>query len=106
MSQKNRIAAVGEPQSMLLFRAMGVRTFETRTREEAEAAVNRAARDGAKVIYITERAAEGLEETLQRYAGEPYPAIVPIPGSEGSLGRGQAALKADMEKAVGMDIGE
>ncbi len=104
MSMPSKIAAVGEADSMLLFRAMGVQTYETHTPQETEKAVTKAAREGAAVIYITERAAQGIGETLERYRLQPFPAIIPIPGSEGSLGTGQAALKADMEKAIGMDI--
>ena len=41
------------------------------------------ARDNFAVIFITESVAKDMEETLERYE---YPAIILIPGNQGSLG--------------------
>ena len=51
-----------------------------------------------------ENLARDLEHEIARYKDVPSPAIIFIPGREGLLGLGQAALKAAVEKAVGTDI--
>jgi V/A-type H+-transporting ATPase subunit F len=72
--------------------------------EEVSRAVNRLAKDGAQVIFITERAAALIPETLDKYRSQPLPAIIPIPGSRGNTGFGMRQLRANVEKAIGADI--
>ena len=48
--------------------------------------------------------AQELQRDIDRYKDNPKPAIILIPGREGSLGLGQSALKAAVERAVGSDI--
>ena len=45
-----------------------------------------------------------LEEELVRYRDLPIPAIVSIPGQEGSSGYGMNNLRRAVERAVGTDI--
>ncbi len=56
------------------------------------------------IIYVEENLAQYLEHEIARYKDVPSPAIILIPGREGPLGLGQSALKAAVEKAVGIDI--
>ena len=56
------------------------------------------------VIYITEPAAELVEETIAVYKTEPFPAIIPIPNRFGSKGIGLKGIKDNIEKAIGADI--
>lgn len=100
----SKIAAVGDRDSILLFRSVGARTFAADGQEAVEKAIHRCAREGVAVIYITEEAASLVPETMARYANEPYPMIIPIPGQSGSHGFGAAQIKRNMEKAVGSDI--
>ena len=41
---------------------------------------------------------------IDKFKDDPTPAIILIPGREGSLGLGQAALKDAIERAVGADF--
>ena len=41
---------------------------------------------------------------IARFAAEPLPAIIPIPGASGANGFGMRAVRAIVEKAVGVDI--
>ena len=43
-------------------------------------------------------------EAVDRYKTAQIPAIIPIPGREGSLGLGIASVKKSVERAVGADI--
>ncbi|MEG1396542.1 MAG: V-type ATP synthase subunit F, partial [Oscillospiraceae bacterium] len=55
-------------------------------------------------IYLTEQLAQHLEPEIARYKDEMKPAIIMIPGKEGSLGIGMANVKKSVERAVGADI--
>jgi V/A-type H+-transporting ATPase subunit F len=56
------------------------------------------------VIYLTEQLAVKMEDVLARYKDEVRPAIILIPGREGSLGVGKANIQRSIERAVGADI--
>ena len=98
------MAAVGERDTLQAFKAMGIAVLTAERAEEASHAVNKLAREGVAVIFITERAAAQIPETLERYRTEPFPAIIPIPGSRGNTGLGMRQLRANAEKAIGADI--
>ena len=99
------IAAIGDRASVMIFQALGVETvFTTGDPADTERAIHRLAKAGCAVIYITEQAADTVPEALARYKTAPFPAIIPIPGREGSLGLGIASVKKSVERAVGADI--
>jgi len=104
MSKNTSIAAVGDRESVMLFRALGVETVYVNGAKETESAVHRLAREGVKVIYITEQAAEAAADIIERYKTEPFPAIIPIPGRTGTTGLGMRVIRENVEKAVGADI--
>lgn len=74
------------------------------TRDEIERAIHRLAREGTAIIYITEPAALKASEAIDRYKAETFPAIIPIPNRDGSLGVGTSNIKSNIEKAIGADI--
>ena len=43
-------------------------------------------------------------DEVDEYADLRTPAIIPIPGKEGSLGIGMTSVKKSVERAVGSDI--
>ena len=101
---KNKMGAVGPKDAVLAFRALGIEVIPVETPEETSQAVFRLAQQGYAVIFITEQEAASIPETLDRYKSQPLPAIIPIPGSQGAIGYGMAALNANVEKAVGANI--
>lgn len=86
------------------FRAAGLDVFPVSEPAETAHTINRLAQHGYAVILITEEAASAVPDTLRRYKAEPLPAIIPIPGTNGSDGTGMAALRANVERAVGANI--
>lgn len=99
-----KMAAVGERDAVLAFAAVGLTVEPVETPDEASQAVNRLAREGYSIILVTEKTAKGIQETISKYKTSPTPAIIPIPGAGGTDGYARAAMKANMEKAVGADI--
>lgn len=99
------IAAIGDRESVMIFKALGVETvYTTDDPRDTERAIHRLAKAGCSVIYITEQAADTVPEALDRYKTAPFPAIIPIPNRMGSTGAGMRGIRANVEKAVGADI--
>ena len=99
-----KIAVIGDRDSILGFRALGLDTHFADTPEEAAPVLRRLAREDAAVIYITESLAQGLEADIRQLGDKTTPAIIVIPGRQGSLGLGMNSLRRAVERAVGANI--
>ena len=99
-----KIAVLGDKDSVLGFRALGLDVFPAENAEQARPILHRLAKEGYAIIYLTEQLAAGLGAEMARYKDELTPAIILIPGKEGSLGIGMENIKTAVERAVGADI--
>ncbi|MDI9514548.1 MAG: V-type ATP synthase subunit F [Clostridiaceae bacterium] len=99
-----KVGVIGERDSVLGFKAVGFDVYPVISREEASERLTHLADSGYAVIYITEQFASMITEDIERYRFSRFPAIVPIPGNQGSLGIGMSSVKKSVEKAVGADI--
>ena len=100
-----KIAVLGDRDSVLGFKALGLDTHFVETTEEARAALHRLAKEDYAIIYITEQLAGDIGADIDRYKSSVTPAVILIPGKTGSLGLGARALQSAIERAVGADIG-
>ena len=100
----DRIAVVGDWNSILGFRALGLETVPVKDAQEAKEAVRRLAKEEYAVIYLTEQLAKDMVDTLRRYKDALRPAIILIPGREGSLGIGKSNIESAIKRAIGTDI--
>ena len=100
----NKIAVVGDRDSVLGFKALGLEVFPAQAGEEAKPILRQLAKEDYGIVYLTEQVALQLPEELQRYQDALTPAIILIPGKEGPLGLGMAQVKRCVERAVGADI--
>ncbi len=99
-----KIAVLGDKDSVLGFKALGLDTFPVESVDEAKKTLHELARGNYAVVYLTEQLGVYMEAELARYKDELTPAIILIPGKEGSLGIGMANVKRAVERAVGADI--
>ena len=99
-----KIAVLGERQTVVGFKALGLSTYPVDSADDARTTLHRIAKENFAVIYVTETLAVELEQDINRYKDELTPAIILIPGKEGSLGIGAANIKKAVERAVGADI--
>ena len=104
MAAAYSIAVVGDWQSVMGFRALGLDTYPVTAPEEAREIIHRLAKEDCAVIYLTEQLAAKLGDVIARYKDELKPAIILIPGREGSLGIGKETLQSSIERAVGAEI--
>lgn len=100
----HRIGVVGDKDSILAFKALGVDVFPVITKEEARKAVDNLVGEEYGIIFITEQIAALIEETIERYNRELLPAIILIPNNQGSLGIGISKINEYVEKAIGSNI--
>ena len=100
----NKIGVIGGRDSVLGYRALGLDTYIAESGEQAMNAIHRMAKENYASIYITEHLAAQIPAEIERRRGELTPAVILIPGREGSLGIGTAGVHAAAEKAVGADI--
>ena len=98
------IAVVGDWDSVMGFRALGLEACPASTPENAREEIKRLATEDYAVIYLTETLAKAMPDVLERYKDELRPAIILIPGREGSLGIGKDNIQRAIERAVGADI--
>lgn len=101
-----KIAVIGGRETVMGFKALGLDTFPASDAAEAAQALRTVTRDNVDyaIIYIEENLAAQLTHEIDKFKDSPTPAIILIPGREGSIGLGQSALKAAVERAVGTNI--
>ena len=99
-----KIAVLGDRDSVLGFRALGLDVFPTEDTDAGRRTLHRLAQEDYAVIYITEQLAQELSAEIARYQDDMLPAVILIPGKGGALGLADRALHAAVERAVGADI--
>jgi len=104
MANTYRIAVIGDWESVMGFRALGLDTYPVTSVAEAKEQVRELAKTDCAVIYLTEQLAKDMDDVISRYKDELRPAIILIPGREGSLGIGKDNIQRAIERAVGADI--
>ena len=86
MDKRTQIAIIGDRDSVLLAKAVGLGVYDESDPERAEKLIYRLAREGCKVIFLTEPLYENCGEAITKFKSEPYPAIIPVPDSRGHKG--------------------
>lgn len=99
-----KIGVVGEKDAVIAFLSLGMTVSAVENINEAIQSVDSMARQGYGLIFLTETFAKDMEETLLRYQNQMIPAVILIPGTQGSLGIGLEKIRDNVEKAVGVDI--
>lgn len=101
-----KIAVIGGGDTVMGFKALGLETYPAADAAEAGRVLKSLTRDSDEyaIIYIEESFAAELSAEINKFKDSPTPAIILIPGREGSIGLGQSALKAAVERAVGTNI--
>lgn len=99
-----KIGVIGDKDSILAFKALGIDVFPVVSAEEARRQVDSLARDRYGIIFITEQVAELIPETIQRYNNQIVPAVILIPNNQGTLNIGMDKINKNVEKAIGSNI--
>jgi len=101
-----RVAAIGEADIILPFKAIGVETHPIKDVEEARQILNELIKKEVGIIFVTDEFAHKLKDCFEKTKETPLPSIISIPGSKVSTGFAVARVRALVRRAVGVDIME
>lgn len=101
---ENKIAVIGDYDSIYGFAALGLNIFPVNEPDVARKKLITLANSGYGIIYITEELAMVLEDKINEYRDKMSPAIIQIPGVKGNTGAGIMSVRKSVEQAVGSDI--
>ncbi len=99
-----KIAVIGDKDSILGFKTIGVDTYPVTSSEKALAVIKKLVAEEYGVIFITEELAAEITDVIDELNRRFLPAVVLIPNSKGTLGIGMEQIKHNVEKAIGADI--
>lgn len=99
-----KVAVLGDKDSVYGFSALGLKLFFAERQEEVKKHFLQLCSQDYAVIFITENAADMLDEEIEEVSSRMTPSVILIPGIKGNTGQGMKSLKRAMEKAVGSDI--
>ena len=101
---QTKIAVIGDRGSVQGFKAVGFDIFEAEKDASIAELVNDLAKSEYGIIFVTEELIAVNMDVVEKYKDDMLPAIIPIPGRNGSLGIGMANIHKNVERAVGADI--
>ena len=106
MNAMYKIAVMGGTDTVIGFKALGLDTFPVADEAEARQVFSDLTASGDKyaVIYLEENLSKTLSAEIARFTEKVTPAIILIPGRDGSQGLGLTALHAAVRRAIGSDI--
>ncbi|NCB42768.1 MAG: V-type ATP synthase subunit F [Clostridia bacterium] len=100
-----KIGVIGDKQSVSGFLAVGLAVFPCEDVEKARETLDKLVKSGSyAIIYVTENYCKHMSKEFEQYKDIELPAIIPIPGMDGSHGIGVGRSKKAVERAVGVDI--
>jgi len=100
----SNIGVIGDADSVLGFKTFGLDAYACENKEEAVETLRHLVKKEYGIVYITEKFYMQMEKDIAKYEDLRVPAIIPIPGIDGSYGIGIKKVKKSVEKAVGADI--
>lgn len=101
---RKKIAVVGDKGSVLGFKSVGFDVFTASAQQEIRDVMLKLCKGDFGIIFITEQAYAQIPDIVSQFKEKQIPAIIPIPGKDGSLGIGIQNVKKNVERAVGADI--
>ena len=116
MADRYNIAIVGNKDAILGFKALGLKTHDANSSEEALKVLTKLkaeefetesgeTKPAYAIIFITEDLAMDIpKDDYKKLSQDALPAIIPVPGTKGTTGYGIKRIGKMVEQAVGSDI--
>ncbi|MBN2586513.1 MAG: hypothetical protein JXA64_08805 [Candidatus Fermentibacteraceae bacterium] len=101
---KGKVAFIGDADSVLGFRALGVETVVPVSGDDAREQFERLIREETSVIMITEDLMDQLQEQIDGTVHLAVPSVVVLPGVRGTRRKGENTIRELIIKAVGVDL--
>lgn len=114
---KHQIAIIGPKDTILGFKALGLKTYNALDTEEAVKVLYELKKEVVTdeksgetkplyaIIFVIEDLMTGIEDSdYKKLSQDALPAIIPIPGTKGATGYSLKRIGKMVEQAVGSDI--
>lgn len=101
---EGKIAFIGDADSVLGFRALGVQTIVPGNADEAREQFARLVKEKVSIIMITENMIDHLQDQIDETVHMAIPSVVVLPGIEGTQRRGEDTIRELIIRAVGVDL--
>ena len=101
---KAKIAAFGEKDIMLIFKAIGIEVFPVSKTSRFEEQLEKLISEEYAVIFITETVALQANSVIKKYMNRTLPSIVVIPGLGKKENYAIDILRQAIVKALGVDL--
>ena len=98
-----RVGMIGDYDSAIGFKAVGIDTFVVKDLREARSVLNDLVRKGYGIVFITEEIAL-IEPVVDSVNRETSCSVLVIPSVKGSTGFARDKIRKNVERAVGIDI--
>ena len=100
----SEIAMIGDRDSILGFKALGVAVFPVNIKSESAEVLREIVKQEYKVAFITEQMSPSPEEIASIIGDRTFPVVTMIPSNRGSTGLAMQRLQTLVRKAAGADI--
>ncbi len=101
---EGKIAFLGDIDSVLGFRALGVETVVPENVDDARKQFERLVKEKTSIILITEDMMDSLHEQIEETVHTAIPSVVVLPGITGTQKRGEDTIRELIIRAVGVDL--
>ena len=92
MENKIDIAIISDKEEVILFNAIGLKTFKVNTPFEVERAIYELSSNKCKIIYVSEALYLKIPETIEKYKQSPFPIIIPLPVGDENFNVGRKEI--------------
>lgn len=99
-----KIGMIGDYDSVMGFKAMGIDTYVVKEREKASELLRKIAREGYGIVFVVEDVAEKIMDVIEEVNRDTFCSVILVPSIRGSKGLAMSKISKNVEKAVGMDI--
>ena len=100
----SEIAMIGDRDSILGFKALGVAIFPVNNSSESTEALHEIIKQEFKVAFITEQMAPSPEEIASIMGDNTFPVVTMVPSNRGATGLAMQRIQTLVRKAAGADI--
>jgi V/A-type H+-transporting ATPase subunit F len=99
-----KIALMGDRDTIIGFKLLGVSLFPTTRKEEAVEILNKLVKEEYAAIFVTEEIACQIFEEIEKLQKTPFISLTIIPSKLEKKYLGLKILRKNIEKAIGTDI--
>lgn len=100
----SEIAMIGDRDSILGFKSLGVSIFSAENQEKVIDALQNTVDEDYKVVFITDDVIPEQDMIAEQIQDKDFPVVMSIPSNKGSTGIGSERLRRLVRMAAGADI--